>query len=262
MRTIFYIFILGLCLPLILNGQIRPLEIKPTVIVLDSLQDNHVQAVYYLTNKSKDTLNITLTVSFNWCMPSCPKKILPGKTDSIVFDCGVYGRPASAGQFRINEGNNQYVCQLHFSMTRKAFYTYGIYSNKTSKDSLVTESLSRSINNPIAIKFKSYDGNNHKYIETSNGSIEKWYYKKKWYQKNETLSLERCVIICPPNNPLGYLNLYIETYYYSNGKIAQIITGYDWPSTHYETTNCCQVLTYKQWDKKGNLIYEIKSPSL
>lgn len=90
--------------PLFLQAQSHRLEVKPTKYTVDSLENKHLYAAYYLTNKSDDTVNISVTVSFDWCVPRHqPKTLLPGQTDSIVFDCEVRTRPYATSTFTIND---------------------------------------------------------------------------------------------------------------------------------------------------------------
>lgn len=127
--------VLVLILPLFLQAQSHRLEVKPVNYAVDSLESKRLYTAYYLTNKSDDTVNISVTVSFDWCVPRHqPKRLLPGQTDSIVFDCEVRTRPFATSTFTINDDKDRYPCTLHYSLKREVFLRPVVYDTMAASE--------------------------------------------------------------------------------------------------------------------------------
>ena len=240
-----------------LPAQGKRLEITPIKHNIDSLESNHLQAVYYVTNKSNDTLNISVTVSFDWCMPRHqPKQMLPGQTDSVFFDCGLSSRPTATSMFTIRDNQDYYPCIIHYSMKRKVFFDCCVPKKQPTVDSIemktdvselqelkVTKQTDKIKRDPITKRITQKVIIQYYSNDKIARRTEIIYYNERQKKKNK-----------------GYTNFCKKKIYYSNGKLKQYLEEYNYGYSHTETSPRSEVvIVNKMWDEKGNLIYSKKS---
>jgi hypothetical protein len=234
------------------NGQ-DALEINPRKLVIDSLATNHLRAVYFVKNKSNDTLNISVKVSFDWCLPNHqPKKLLPLQMDSVVFDCGIYNRHVASSSFTlIDDKGGSYVCGLHYSLKREVFLACCNSKGTTKIDSAAEQDIRNNIR-PIPIKYEAYVKEYEKY-KSSDERISKRYYA------NGKLALIISVRkTSKKERKQGYQNKCSKIHYYPNGQLAEKYLCYNYSQLANEFTRAPVIISHQQWNEDGKLIYECK----